>query len=100
MDDEKKYPFMDEEDNSCLKTNEPAIVSRVQKADIENVDHNFGFKDFGYPKTLEELNTVLDQVDAYRNNPNNWITSIEFHNRLEKKYPWLRKDGAKQLLSN
>ena len=47
-------------------------------------------RDFGYPHTLEELNAALDKADTQRNDPTKWISSIEFHNRLEQKYPWLR----------
>ena len=46
--------------------------------------------DFGYPRTLEEVYEALDKADAERNNPSEWITNIEFHNRLEQKFPWLR----------
>ena len=46
--------------------------------------------DFGYPHTLEELETALDNADAQRNDPSKWISSVEFHTRLENKYPWLR----------
>ena len=47
-------------------------------------------RDFGYPHTLEELNAALDKADTQRNDPTKWISSIESHNRLEQKYPWLR----------
>lgn len=54
------------------------------------IDYNFGFVDFGYPRTLEEVNVALDKADDERNDSTKWITSIEFHNRLEQRYPWLR----------
>jgi len=54
------------------------------------VDYDFAGVDFGYPRTLEEVNAVLDKADAERQDPSKWITSVEFHNRLEQKYPWLR----------
>lgn len=43
-----------------------------------------------YPCTVEELNKVLDEADAERNDPENWISSVEFHSRIENKYKWLR----------
>ena len=43
-----------------------------------------------FPRTLEELDAVLNEADAQRNDPSKWISSIEFHTRLENKYPWLR----------
>lgn len=54
------------------------------------VDYNFGGADFGYPRTLKEVNDALDKADLERNDPSKWITAVEFHNRLEQKYPWLR----------
>ena len=47
------------------------------------IDYNFGHVDFGYPRTLEEVNAALDKADDERNDLTKWITSIEFHNRLE-----------------
>lgn len=57
---------------------------------VEEVDCNFDFHDFGYPHTAEELNAALDEADAQRGDQSKWISSIEFHTRLESKYPWLR----------
>ena len=54
------------------------------------IDCSFRGQDFGYPCTLEELNAALDKADAERNDPTKWISAVEFHNRLEQKYPWLR----------
>lgn len=53
-------------------------------------DYDFGEKDFGYARSLEELELALDEADAERSNPEKWISSVEFHTRLENKYPWLR----------
>ena len=54
------------------------------------IDCNFQGKDFGYARTLEELELALDEADIERNDPSKWITPVEFHTRLESKYPWLR----------
>lgn len=48
------------------------------------------YVDFGYPRTIQELQAALDLADEERNDPSKWISSIEFHQRLEKKYPWLK----------
>ena len=53
-------------------------------------DENFNGVDFGYARSLEELNTALAEAEAERNDPTKWITSEEFHERVESKYPWLR----------
>lgn len=90
MDNEKKYPTFEEENGSCLSASEPLVAYNEEDTEIGDVDFNFGFKDFGYPHTLEELNAALDMADAQRSDPSKWITSVEFHTRLESKYPWLR----------
>lgn len=48
------------------------------------------YEDFGYPRTIQELQAALDLADEERNDPTKWVSSIEFHQRLEEKYPWLR----------
>lgn len=53
-------------------------------------DYDFDDKDFGYARSVEELELALDEADAERSNPEKWISSVEFHSRLENKYPWLK----------
>jgi len=65
-------------------------LAEVSLTELKEVDYTFGNHDFGYPHTLEELDAALDHADAQRNDPSKWLSSIEFHNRLESKYPWLR----------
>ncbi len=69
--------------------NEPSLAE-MPLTELKKVDYQFGNQDFGYPHTLEELDAALDNTDAQRNDPSKWISSIEFHSRLENKYPWLR----------
>ena len=45
---------------------------------------------FIYSRTIQELQAALDLADEERNDPSKWVSSIEFHQRLEEKYPWLR----------
>lgn len=54
------------------------------------IDCDFHGRDFGYARTLEELELALDGADAERSDPSKWITPVEFHTRLEKKYSWLK----------
>ena len=65
------------------------MVETMPLTELKEVDYSFGNRDFGYPHSLEELNAALDKADAQRNDPTKWISSVEFHNRLEQKYPWL-----------
>lgn len=68
---------------------EPTLAERPV-SELKEVDYTFGNHDFGYPHTIEELEAALDKADAQRNDRTQWISSIEFHSRLESKYPWLR----------
>ena len=45
---------------------------------------------FIYSRTTQKLQAALDLADEERNDPSKWVSSIEFHQRLEEKYPWLR----------
>ena len=65
------------------------MVATMPLTELKEVDYSFGNRDFGYPHSLEELNAALDKADAQRNDPTKWISSVEFHNRLEQPYPWL-----------
>ena len=69
--------------------NEPSLAE-MPLTELKEVDYTFGNRNFGYPHTLEELDAALDAADAQRDDPSKWISSIEFHTRLESKYPWLR----------
>lgn len=89
MNDEKKYPLIEETGNQDI-VSEPLISPCIQTKASTIVDYNFDYKDFGYPHTIDELNAALDEADAQRNDPTKWISPVEFHSRLEKKFPWLR----------
>ena len=67
-----------------------ASQAEMSLTELKEVDYSFGNRDFGYPHTLEELDAALDKADAQRNDPSKWLSSIEFHTRLESKYSWLR----------
>ena len=46
------------------------------------VNYVFHGRDFGYARTLEELELALDEADSERSDPSKWITPVEFHTRL------------------
>ena len=72
-----------------MMAQEPSLAE-MPLTELKEVDYTFGNHNFGYPHTIEELEAALDRVDAQRNDPSKWVSSIEFHTRLEQKYPWLR----------
>ena len=80
--------FKDLEHEGCV-VNE-ASLAEMPLTELKEVDYQFGNRDFGYPHTVDELDAALDRADAQRDDPSKWISSIEFHTRLESKYPWLR----------
>ena len=84
MDDKKKDTELE-----GVMAQEPSLPE-LPLTELKEVDYTFGNRDFGYPHTLEELEVALDRADADRNDPSKWVSSIEFHTRLEQKYPWLR----------
>ena len=91
MNKEKSYPTVEEEGVGMIAAEPTALDYSFIEKDVEDVaDYNFGYKDFGYPHTIDELNAALDQADAERNDPTKWVTNIEVHTRIESKYPWLR----------
>jgi hypothetical protein len=71
---------------------EPSAVALADTTEemTEGVDCSFGNHDFGYPRTLDELNGALDEADRLRNDSSQWISNIAFHTHLESKYSWLR----------
>jgi|GEM_PF-1190509 len=75
---------------SLLMPNGDQEQSDADDAGDDGIDYDFGGMDFGYAKTIDELKTALEKAEAERNDPTKWITSEEFHQRLEQKYPWLR----------
>ena len=94
MNDEKRYP--DHEFESMVVSEPVAGYATTHQESIElledplSLDDDFGDEDFGYPRTIQELQAALDLADEERNDPTKWVSSIEFHQRLEEKYPWLR----------
>ena len=72
-----------------MMAQEPSLAE-MPLTELKEVDYTFGSRDFGYPHTFEELEAALDRADAQRNDSSKWVSSIEFHTRLEQKYPWLR----------
>ena len=73
--DEKNKDIKSED----LMAQEPSLAE-MTLTEHKEVDYTFGNHDFG----------ALDNADAQRNDPSKWISSVEFHTRLENKYPWLR----------
>ena len=94
MSDEKRYP--NKEFESMMASEPAAGYAMAPQEPVEFLDepeildYNFQDEDFGYPRTIQELQAALDLADEERNDPSKWVSSIEFHQRLGEKYPWLR----------
>ena len=85
INDKKKSADIVSEPDAGLALKEESFCG----SDSET-DYDFQGRDFGYAGTLEELELALDEADSERNDSSKWISSVEFHTRLENKYPWLR----------
>ena len=86
--------IMEEANNQVGVASEPAAYYAVRGSHdnglLDEDEYDCLGKDFGYARTLEELEVALDEADAERNDSTKWITAAEFHSRLENKYPWLQ----------
>jgi hypothetical protein len=73
---------------------EPTATYSISRTSIKRqskpCDDPFNDVDFGYARSVEELNAALLEAEAERKDPTKWITSAEFHERVESKYTWLR----------
>lgn len=51
-----------------------------------DIDYNFGGVDFGYPKTLEEVEAALEKAEAERNDPTKWTTFPKFLSEFKQEH--------------
>ena len=78
MNEERRYPQLDEEDGICLTVNEPVIAYATEPITQANdIDYNLGFHDFGLPHTLEEVKAELREAEAVWDDSTQWCTSEE-----------------------
>lgn len=86
--------IIEEANNQVGVASEPAANYAVRELHdnglLDEVEYDSLDKDFGYARTLDELEVALDEADAERNESAKWITAAEFHSRMENKNPWLQ----------
>ncbi len=56
--------------------------------ETDDIDYNFGSRDLGYPRTLEELKAELHRADAECDDPTKWVTSEQMWAEIHQKFPW------------
>lgn len=89
MNEERRYPQIDEEDGSSLMASEPAIAYATELiTQDDDIDYNFGFHDFGLPRTLEDVRAELREAEAAWDDPTQWCTSEEMWAEIKKTFPW------------
>ena len=89
MNEDKKYPQIDEENGSCVTANESALACATESVvEEDDIDYNFGDHDFGLPHTLEEVKAELREADDVWDNPNEWNTSEEMWAEIKQTFPW------------
>lgn len=89
MNEDKKYPQINEEDGSCLTANEPVLACATEsKVEEDDIDYNLGNHDFELPHTVEEVKAELREAEAAWNEPNEWSTSEEMWAEIKQTFPW------------
>ena len=97
MNDEKKYPEIDEEDGSCMMASESEYgATAVVGADTDVLDDDvvygvvpgtFGF----YTDDPEEFHRHVEEMEAEINDPGTkWMSSEDVWNGVKKEFPWLQ----------
>ena len=55
------------------------------------MDYTFGGVDFGYPRTQEEVETVLDRVETEFDDSTKWTSFGRFMSDFKQEHPaWFR----------
>lgn len=96
MNDEKRYPEIDEEDGSCLSATEPGFGATAlanTNTDIFDDDVVYGVAPgtFGFhtddPAVFQQH---VEEMDAEINNPSTkWVSSEEMWKGIKQAFPWL-----------
>lgn len=88
MNEDKKYPQIDEENGSCMPANDSTLAYTAESVVEEVIDCDFGDHDFGLPHTLEEVKAELREADAAWDDPNEWSTSEDMWAEIKQTFPW------------
>ena len=106
MEDEKRYPVIDEEDGSDLKAEEPAAAYATKEVnpsgiayigdEAEKIDRIplglFGFYTDDpevFEQRVAEIEADMDEVEAGIEDPEKWIQVDDFWAAMRKEHPWL-----------
>ena len=106
MMEEKKYPIIEEEDDSCMTASEPAVAYATREknsSDIEYMDEEtknidrtplgmFGFYTDDpevFQQRVAEMEADMDEIDAGIEDPKKWIQVDDFWAAMRKEHPWL-----------
>ena len=96
MNNKKKYPQIDEEDDSCMMASESNYgASAMASIDTDVLDEEvvygvapgtFGF----YTDNPAELRQHIEEMEAEITSPDTkWISSEEMWKGLKQEFPWL-----------
>ncbi len=89
MNEDKRYPQIDEEDGSCMTASEPSLAyASGSMAEEDDIDYNLGNHDFGLPRTLDDVKAELREVDAAWDDDSQWCTSEEMWAEIKQTFPW------------
>ena len=89
MNEDKRYPQIDEEDGSSMTANEPVLACATESmVEEDGIDYNLGNHDFGLPHTLEEVKAELREADAVWDDATQWSTSEDMWAEIKQTFPW------------
>ena len=96
MNDEKRYPKIDEEDGSCLSAAEPAYeataIATVDQGVLdEDVVYGVAPGTFGfYTDDPAAFQQHIEEMEAEINDPSTeWISSEDMWKGIKQEFPWL-----------
>jgi hypothetical protein len=102
----KRYPIIEEENDSCMTVSEPAVAYATREKNSSNIVYMdeeaekidrmplgmFGFYTDN-PKVFEqrvaEMEADMDEIDAGIEDPEKWIQVDDFWAAMRKEHPWL-----------
>ena len=92
MNEEKKYPSIEEEENG-LKVGEPAVGSfaYAPSAVTEEPDYDFGMRDLGLPRSLDDVCAEIHEAERELSDLSKWSPLGDFISEFKQEHAsWLK----------
>lgn len=92
MKKNKKYPQIEEEEKG-LKAGEPSVGSYAyaSTAMMDEPDYDFGMKDLGLPKSMDDINIELKEAERELSDHSKWTPLCDFISDFKQEHAsWLK----------